>query len=458
MLSEGDRVPADGRLLTGDDLLIDESLLTGESVPVRKLADGPSGPARPGGDDLPFVFCGSLVVRGQGVAEISATGTRSEMGKIGTILRDIESVSPRLTVQTRYLVRIAAIGGLIVSSAAVLLYGTMRGNWLEAILGGIAIGMSMLPEEFPLVLTVFMVMGAWRISRARVLTRRAAAIETLGSATVLCTDKTGTLTENRMTVVELRADGQVHRLSAADIGSLPAQFASLVECGVLASAIEPFDPMEVAFHSLERATRVDRPHPHEGRILSRAWGLRPELLAVTQAWQSSDADSHVIAMKGAPEAVARLCRFDTTTMARLRQDVDAMAAQGHARARRGAHPGFRTILAGLADRPDFHVPGFGRPGGSVAGRGAGSSCGMPCRRHSGGHDHGRLSGHGNGHCPSGGTRFGRRDDGRGNRQIERYRPCRGRSHKFGIRPHSAGAEAAHRPGVQSEWRSRWHDR
>src|SRR6185295_3046177 len=230
--------------------------------------------------------------------------------------------------QTRRVVRLFAVFGGAVSVLAVLLYGTMRGGWLDAVLAGIALGMSMLPEEFPVVLTVFMAMGAWRISLARVLTRRAAAIETLGSATVLCTDKTGTLTENRMTVIELRADGQVHRLSAADIGSLPAQFASLVECGVLASAIEPFDPMEVAFHSLERATRADRPHPHEGRILSRAWGLRPELLAVTQAWQSSDADSHVIAMKGAPEAVARLCRFDAATMARLRQDVDAMAAKG----------------------------------------------------------------------------------------------------------------------------------
>jgi Ca2+-transporting ATPase len=328
VLSEGDRVPADGRLLTGDDLLIDESLLTGESVPVRKLAGDSDKPARPGGDDLPFVFCGSLVVRGQGVAEISATGPRSEMGKIGAALRDIESVPPRLTVQTRYLVRMAAIGGLIISAAAVLLYGTMRGNWLEAMLGGIAIGMSMLPEEFPLVLTVFMVMGAWRISRARVLTRRAAAIETLGSATVLCTDKTGTLTENRMTVVELRTNGLIHRPSSADVGMLPDQFAPLVECGVLASAIEPFDPMEQAFHALERATRADRPDPHEGRTLSRAWGLRPELLAVTQAWQSSDNDDHVVAVKGAPEAVARLCRFDAAAMTSLRQDVDAMAAEG----------------------------------------------------------------------------------------------------------------------------------
>jgi P-type Ca2+ transporter type 2C len=328
VLSEGDRVAADGILLTSDDLLIDESLLTGESVPVHKLAGTAAAPARPGGDDLPFVFSGSLVVRGHGIAEVSATGPRSEMGKIGTTLREIESVPPRLTVQTRRLVRLAAVGGFVISVAAVLLYGTLRGDWLQALLGGIAIGMSMLPEEFPLVLTVFMVMGAWRISRARVLTRRAAAIETLGSATVLCTDKTGTLTENRMTVMELRAGGQIHRPASAAPAPLPAGFAPLVECGVLASAIEPFDPMEQAFHALERTTRGDGTHPHEGRTLSRAWGLRPELLAVTHAWQSTRGDDHVVAVKGAPEAVARLCRFDAARLAQLRVEVDAMAGEG----------------------------------------------------------------------------------------------------------------------------------
>lgn len=328
VLSEGDRVAADGTLRASGDLLVDESLLTGESVPVRKLAGKSGAPARPGGDDLPFVFSGSLVVRGHGLAEVTATGPRSEMGKIGTTLRDIESVPPRLTVQTRRLVRVAAAGGLAVSVAAVLLYGALRGDWLAALLGGIAIGMSMLPEEFPLVLTVFMVMGAWRISRARVLTRRAAAIETLGSATVLCTDKTGTLTENRMTVAELRVDGQIHRPASAALEPLSPAFAPLVECGVLASAIEPFDPMEQAFHALERATRADGPHPHEGRSLSRAWGLRPELLAVTHAWQSERGDDHVVAVKGAPEAVAHLCRFDAAGMARLRDEVDAMAADG----------------------------------------------------------------------------------------------------------------------------------
>jgi len=178
--------------------------LTGESVPVRKRAADAltSNQGRPGGDDQPFVYSGSLVVRGAGMAQVTATGPRSEIGKIGQSLRSLETEPPRLQRQTARLVRFCALGGAAVSVIAVILYGTLRGGWLDAALAGIAIGMSMLPEEFPVVLTVFMAMGAWRISKARVLTRRAAAIETLGSATVLCTDKTVTLTENRMAVVD----------------------------------------------------------------------------------------------------------------------------------------------------------------------------------------------------------------------------------------------------------------
>ena len=215
VLAEGDRVPADAVLLEQHDLHTDESLLTGESIAVRKTArrDGaPSAGQRPGGDDLPYVFSGALVVRGTAIGEVIAIGVNSEIGKIGQSLSTLETEPPRLQAQTRRLVRVFATVGGAVSVLAVLLYGTMRGGWLDAILAGIALGMSMLPEEFPVVLTVFMAMGAWRISRARVLTRRAAAIETLGSATVLCTDKTGTLTENRMSVAELRIpNGEVFR-------------------------------------------------------------------------------------------------------------------------------------------------------------------------------------------------------------------------------------------------------
>ena len=328
VLSEGDRVPADALLLQAQDLQADESLLTGESVPVRKRARGAHGEeaARPGGDDLPQVFSGALIVRGSGIAEVVATGSRSEIGKIGQSLRALEAEPPRLHEQTQKLVRLFGMVGGSVSVIAVILYGLYRGGWLDAVLAGIALGMSMLPEEFPVVLTVFMAMGAWRISRARVLTRRAAAIETLGSATVLCTDKTGTLTENRMSIAELRRhNGGVFRIGSGDV---PGEFHDLVRFGILASAQEPFDPMEKAFHTLGREATDGAVAPLEDMNLVRAYGLRPELLAVTHVWERENQEGLLIAAKGAPEAIALLSDLPEDAVTRVRASVDAMAAEG----------------------------------------------------------------------------------------------------------------------------------
>ena len=323
VLSEGDRVPADAVLLQATDLTIDESLLTGESVPVRKLPRTVAAASvRPGGDDLPYVFSGALVVRGSGIGEITAIGVHSEIGKIGHSLSTLEFEPPRLRAQTQKLVRLLGVAGGSVSLLVVALYGLLRGGWLNAVLAGIALGMSMLPEELPVVLTVFTAMGAWRISRARVLTRRASSIETLGSATVLCTDKTGTLTLNRMSIAELRlSDGRVH--AAKSEGALDGGFAGLLRIGVLASAPEPFDPMEKAFHELGARSGIKA---LDSGALARAYGLRPELLAVTQVWR--DADGFAVAAKGAPEAIARLCRASSEESAGITAAVDAMASEG----------------------------------------------------------------------------------------------------------------------------------
>jgi Ca2+-transporting ATPase len=326
ILAEGDRVPADATVLAAHDLQCDESLLTGEAVPVRKIASPGAPPARPGGDDLPYVYSGTLVVRGHGRAEVTATGMRSEIGKIGLALTRIDTEPPRLRVQTRRLVRNFAAVSLSLSALAVVLYGLWRGGWLDALLSGIALGMSMLPEEFPLVLTVFMVMGAWRISRARVLTRRVAAIETLGAATVLCTDKTGTLTQNRMTIVALCAGNDYWR--QGDKGPFDAKFAALLEHGILASARQPFDPMEKAFHALG-TERLPKDHPlHGGRTLKWEYGLRPDLLAVTHVYERAGSPELIVAVKGAPEAIAELCHLPDHDRAEQRRAMDEMAQQG----------------------------------------------------------------------------------------------------------------------------------
>ena len=346
VLEQGDRIAADALLVTADDLQVDESLLTGESVPVRKLAAaGNGGPVaqRPGGEDQPNVYAGSLVTRGSGLARVIATGPSSEIGRIGQSLATLDTEPPRLRRETARIVKLCAIGGGAVALLVVLLFGLLRGGWLDAVLAGIAIGMSMLPEEFPVVLTIFLAMGAWRIAQAGVLTRRAAAIETLGSATVLCTDKTGTLTENRMAVSQLwLASGETALFNPT--APLAETLRPLIAAGALASAPLPVDPMEIAFHEAGKLDPETDARPAD-RTLVHTYGLRPELLAMSNIWRSDDRpDEYLVAAKGAPEAIATLCRLSEHDRDRLTQAVDAMATRG-----------MRVIgvATAKADGPDF---------------------------------------------------------------------------------------------------------
>lgn len=310
VLEEGGRVPADAHLIESSHLQADESLLTGESVPVSK-ADGDG-----------VIYSGSLIVRGAALAEATAIGVKSEIGKIGASLHALDFEPPRMQAEMRRLVWVFGLIGGAASLAAILLYGFLRGGWLDALLAGIALGMSMLPEEFPVVLTVFMAMGAWRISRARVLTRKAAAIESLGAATVLCTDKTGTLTENKMSVEALRT-GFGEFVSRDEGMAGREEFQPMIRTALLASAPSPFDPMEKAFHMLAEEAGVDK---MTGDLV-KIYGLETSLLAVTQVWLDV-AGRYDVSAKGAPEAIAGLCRFDSEARNRLFADVDDMARAG----------------------------------------------------------------------------------------------------------------------------------
>jgi Ca2+-transporting ATPase len=327
VLIEGDRVPADARLFEVTGLESDESLLTGESVPVRKaIGDAAIADARPGGDDSPHVWSGSLIVRGTGLATVTATGARTEIGRIGTSLAEVKSPPTPLQIQTRRLVKVFATLGIGSSVLLAVVYGLLHGEWVAGILAGITLAMATLPEEFPLVLTVFMVLGAWRMSQSKVLTRRSAAIEALGAVTVLCTDKTGTLTQNHMTVAALIAGGQ--RLSVAKAGDLPEYVHRLVEFAILASRPDPFDPMERAFGDLGERFLRQTEHIHTDWTLMNGYPLEPGLLAMSQVWQAKGRAGFVVAAKGAPEAIGDLCHLPIERLEEIRRDIATLAAEG----------------------------------------------------------------------------------------------------------------------------------
>lgn len=333
VLAEGDRVPADAALQYTVNLSADESLLTGESVPVRKVAaQGETTTARPGGDDLPFVYSGSLISAGHGVATVLSTGLRTEIGKIGKALQTVRPEQTLLQRQTGRLVRNLAIVGLSLCAAVVVIYGITRGNtlqtWKEGFLAGLAMAMATLPEELPVVLTIFLALGAWRISRSRVLTRRIPAVETLGAATVLCTDKTGTLTLNRMSVSRLDVNGESPPIDARGPRRLPEAFHELVEFGILAGKRDPFDPMERAIKTLGEKQLAQTEHLHGNWQLVHEYPLSPQLLALSRVWKSPDGQDFVIAAKGAPEAVADLCHMSDDGRKELAGRVAAMAADG----------------------------------------------------------------------------------------------------------------------------------
>ena len=360
ILTEGDRVPADAVVLSCNDLLADESLLTGESAPVRKIAaDGAAQATRPGGDDLPFLYSGTMLVQGRGMAAVLATGVHTEIGKIGKALQALEPDETFLQKRSAAIIRTFAAVGLSLCGVVIVLYGASRGNWTGGFLAGIALAMSLLPEEIPVVLTVFLAIGAWRMSQRRVLTRRMPAIEALGSATVLCVDKTGTLTLNQMSVRRLFAAGAFYDVENSAAAALPRRFHELVRFAGLASETDPFDPMEKAFKELAERC-LDDTEKNKNWTLAHEYSLRPELLALSHVWKSPEHDEYVIATKGAPEAIADLCHFAAEQSAELAGHVEVMARDG-LRVLAVAKTGFAGELW-PSSQHDFHFEFLGLMG------------------------------------------------------------------------------------------------
>ena len=384
VLHEGDRIAADAQLLEGM-LEVDESLLTGEAVPVAKLpaAQGEQGsvsaealaasagppqarpaplggsaahevasvgataasagppqarPAPLGGSAAHEVasvgaslFASTVVTRGVGVAQVQATAAHTAVGRIGADLAATTEAVSALQEGSRKLVRRLGAGALVLASAQVLLNWWWNGRpVLDSLLSGIALAMAILPEEIPVILTVFLALGAWRISQQKVLTRRITAVEALGAITVLAVDKTGTLTTNRMAVAALQtADAQFTPEDVSDRPEeLPEEFHRLVEFSMLATPGDPFDPMEKAIQHFGHQWLVGTEHVHDGLEPTFEYALSGEILAMTRVFASARPTEYLLATKGAPEAVADLCHLGADQRAAIQRQVEAMAERG----------------------------------------------------------------------------------------------------------------------------------
>ncbi|WP_114652857.1 cation-translocating P-type ATPase [Polynucleobacter necessarius] len=309
VLAEGDRIPADALLFEAHDLLVDESLLTGESEPTKK-------------DSANQVHSGCMVIRGSGIARVSAIGMQTELGKIGSSLKQIISLNSPLQEDIGELIKRVTIFGVSLSIIVLAIYGLMHDNALTAI----SLTMALLPEEFTVILTVFMALGVWRIARQKVLTMYAPVIETLGSITALCVDKTGTLTLNRMSLEVLATPQNILMLSSKDDELNPSQKELLGYC-VLASEVKPFDPMEQAFHE-KRHLAPEYINQTSEFELVHEYGLSPELPAMTHLWKAPGSDECLVAIKGAPEAVLKRCNLPQTQIAVIEKQIKDLASQG----------------------------------------------------------------------------------------------------------------------------------
>ncbi len=328
LLAEGDRVPADALLISSNNLMVDESLLTGESVPVRKAVGKKEEQTwRPGGDDQPYIYSGTLVTQGQAIAIVKATGVKTEMGKIGVVLEKVERDETKLKVEVSKLVRNFAIFGLSLCVLVIVVYGFTRFDWIEGILAGVTLAMALLPEEFPVVLTIFMALGAWRMSKRNVLTRQAHAIENLGSATVLCVDKTGTLTLNKMSVAKVCTDNKIYDIDS--VLELPPDCChELIEFSVLACKKDPFDPMEKAIKNFVEGDFAKTEHVHGDWQLIQEYPLSQKLLAMSNVWGSPNGNDYIIAAKGAPEAIVDLCHLNEREAKDISANIQKMAKDG----------------------------------------------------------------------------------------------------------------------------------
>ena len=313
LIKEGQRVAADARIIDGMNLCMDESILTGESLPVTKFVSSDETSM----DSL--VFSGTMAVQGYAEALVLCTAGNTRFGQIGASLQAIVPSETRLQRELKSFIKIAFIIGILICIGVIAAYYFSTGQLIKAFLQGLAAPMAILPEEFPVVLTIFLALGAWRLSKKNVLSRRSSAIENLGSATIICTDKTGTLTYNRMEVVAAGDDDSIiHR----EDPQWNEKASALLQTAIRACRVPATDPMDKAILATSAHAMEARNHWQ----LIKEYPLRPDFLATANVWKHPDGRTLVFS-KGAPETIVHWCVRDPEQRQRIMHQVHQLAAK-----------------------------------------------------------------------------------------------------------------------------------
>jgi Ca2+-transporting ATPase len=311
IIEEGDKISADAIILETENLAVEESSLTGESLAVSKIIGAE-------------IYSGTLVTQGKAKAKVSAIGIDTKLGKLGKTIKSIVKEESRFKKESAKLISKILIVEVFLSIIIIGVYWLLRNNLFQGLLTSLTFAMAMLPEEIPAVLTIFLALGAWRLSQQKVLTKKMPAVETLGSINVLCVDKTGTITQNKMSASQLYYQDEIYKLEGKEI---PEKFHPLVESALLASRDKSFDPIEQGF--LELAGLTDTEHLRKDWKLAQEYPLSSSLSAMSRAWDLPDAAvEYSVHSKGSPEAIFDLCHLEAARKEELTKVISQMAEQG----------------------------------------------------------------------------------------------------------------------------------
>ena len=314
MVEEGTSIAADGVIVRSNDFSVNESVLTGESLSVFKDAN----------KEDPTIFRGTTVASGLAIVTVTATGNDTALGKIGKSIEAIKEEKTPLELQIFNFVKKMVIFGAVVFVIVWFINYQHSKDLLDSLLKALTLAMSILPEEIPVALATFMALGAWRLMQMGVIVKQTKTVETLGSATVICTDKTGTLTENKMSLAKLFV------LSEATIKKIDTKLTDadkdLIITAMWASEPIPFDPMEIALHeSYATLTKADeRPSYH----MIHEYPLSGKPPMMTHLFENKEGN-RIIAAKGAPEAIIQVSKLTTTEIEAIKNAIESLTNEGY---------------------------------------------------------------------------------------------------------------------------------